>query len=501
MNISNPVASSVRTYCHWLNGRETAATTFIDRISPETGQVVARFAAGSKADAKAAITATRAAFDSGIWSGKTSAERSRILTRWAALVEQNATRLALIEVEEAGKTWRVAKGDLDGTVDLINYAAALGLTESGEAYFDIGDGLNGFVVREPVGVVGAIVPWNFPTIIFAQKVPFALAAGCCVVVKPSEFTSGTAVEMARLATEAGLPDGVLNVVTGYGMPVGQEFTDSPDVDMISFTGSTRTGKAILEGQKVNFKRIALELGGKSAAIVLNDADIDAAVEGVMFSIFFHQGQVCCAGSRLLVQDEIADTFIRRLAQRAGSLQTGPLAEAATDIGPLISPEHLRLVQSLVEKAKLDGAEITCGGAVVRQSDLAGAPTQTMLPTILDKVTPSMSVFSDEIFGPVLTVTRFSTPDEAIRLANTSSYGLAGSVWSTDIPTALHIAKSVRTGTIEINTCLEGQPQLPFGGFKASGLGREKGKDGLAEFTETKTIGLRTKPRKSFFAAR
>ncbi|GBR52415.1 betaine aldehyde dehydrogenase [Neokomagataea thailandica NBRC 106555] len=487
-----------RTYGQWINGKEIKAENLIERFAPESGKVVAQFAEGTKEDALLAIENAKETFEAGTWSRMPGAERAKILARWARLVEEESELLTRIEIEESGKIRRVAEGDIAGTVDLIVYASSLANQVSGQAYMDIGEGLNAFVVKEPAGVVGAIVPWNFPTIIFGQKVPLALAAGCSVVVKPSEFTSGTAVELARLAKKAGVPDGVLNVVTGYGVPVGQTISESADVDVVSFTGSTRTGQLIAQGQGTNFKKISLELGGKSAAIVFEDADFDAAIDGVLFSIFLHQGQVCCAGSRLLVHENIAEKFVHALKARAEALVTGPLDDAKTEVGPLVSPEHLKIVQGYVSSAIDDGAEVICGGKVTQQAAYPDAPAQTFLPTILNGITPAMPIFYNEVFGPVLTVTKFSTREEAVKLANDSNYGLAGSVWTENIQTAFYVAQRVRTGTIEINTCLEGKPQLPFGGYKASGLGREKGLTGLEEFTETKTIGLRVSPKKGFF---
>ena len=492
------VAGDVRSYGHWINGSERRSVDVIDRLDPATGVLALTYARGAAEDAADAVRAARRTFDAGTWSRLPAADRAAALLRWARLVESAADELARVEVVESGKTIRVARGDVAGSVDLIEYAAALCLVQHGEAYTSLGDELSAMVVREPIGVVGAIVPWNFPTIIYAQKVPFALAAGCSVVVKPSEFTSGTAVMLSRLATEAGLPDGVLNVVTGYGDPVGQYLVDSPDVDMISFTGSTATGRRILAGQQGNMKRVGLELGGKSAAIVCSDADLDAAVDGVMFSIFMHQGQLCCAGSRLLVADDIADEFLGRLTQRASALNIGDPSDESTDLGPLVSAQHFRVVSDYVDLAVAEGASVVCGGP----SSAEGATSDLYYgATVLDGVTSGMRVFAEEIFGPVLTVTRFSTIDEAVELANNSVYGLAGSVWTADMRTAFDVARRVRTGTMEINTSLEGQPQLPFGGHKLSGIGREKGQAGLDDFTEIKTIAYRTVPRAPFFHGR
>lgn len=496
-------SSEVRRYGHWIDGRPQDTLKYIERVSPESGKTIAEFAEGTDEDARNAVMSARRAFDDGPWPRMSGSQRAAILNGWADAVSENAEALAQIEVQEAGKTIRVARGDLEGTVALIRYAAALCLQMSGEAFTGFGGALNAMVVKEPVGVVAAIVPWNFPTIIFAQKVPFALAAGCTVVVKPSELTSGTAFELARLAADAGLPDGALNVVMGYGDPVGRHLVESADIDMISFTGSTATGRRVLKGQEINFKRVSLELGGKSAAVVFDDCDFDAAVEGVLFSIFMHSGQLCCAGSRLIVQDGIAPRFLEALVRRAAQLKIGALNDPSTDLGPLVSDVQFASLQSFVKRAKEQGADVLCGGGSANTRhdlEVYDGASRTYLPTILDNVNSSMAVFDEEAFGPVLSVTRFSTMEEAIKLANTSKYGLAGSVWTKDINVAFSVASAVRTGTMEINTSLEGQPQLPFGGFQASGIGREKGKAGLEEFTETKTIAFRLEPRPRFFGS-
>lgn len=491
------ITSTSRRYGHLIDGVEvTPANGYITRCNPANGEIVAEFANGTAEEAEQAILAARAEFDHGTWPQLSGVERARILQRWSALVLEHRDHLARIETEEGGKTTALAEGDIGGVADLIAYTAALALGQSGDAHTNFGPDFQAMVVHEPIGVVGAIVPWNFPSIIYAQKVPFALAAGCCVVVKPSEMTSGTAVELTRLAHEAGVPVGALSVVCGYGSPVGETLVLSEQVDMISFTGSPRTGLQVLKGQEVNFKRVALELGGKSAAIVFADADLDAAIEGVLFSIFMHQGQVCCAGSRLLIQDSIAEEFLERLAERVNRLRVGDPAARGTDIGPLISPEHRHLVAGHVDAAVAEGATIATVNvsATPTPSDSAFYP-----PVVLTGVTPKMEIFRTEVFGPVLTVTRFSSVHEAIDLANDSNFGLAGSVWTCSMNTALKVARGVRTGWIEVNTSIEGQPQLPFGGYRTSGIGREKGLQGLLEFTETKSIGIRTTPRAPFFA--
>ncbi|MEX4004432.1 aldehyde dehydrogenase [Paraburkholderia sp. EG285A] len=497
-------SSQVRRYGHWIDGQPVATATHIQRVGPQSDDVVAEFSNGSDSDAARAIQSARRAFDEGPWPKLSGTERANVLNRWADLVLLNLDHLVQIEIAEAGKTIRVAKGDLEGTVALMRYAAALCHQLSGEAFTDFGSALQAMVIHEPVGVVAAIVPWNFPTIIFAQKVPFALAAGCTVVVKPSELTSGTAYELARLATQAGLPNGALNVVMGYGDPVGQHLVQSQDVDMVSFTGSTATGRRVLKGQEVNFKRVSLELGGKSAAIVFDDCDIEAAVEGVLFSIFMHSGQLCCAGSRLLVQNGIAPRFLEALIERAEQLKIGLLEDPSTDFGPVVSEVQLQSLKRFVARAKAQGATILSGGDTAdsrsESATYVGA-SRTFLPTILDNVECSMEVFDEEAFGPILSVTRFATEDEAVRLANMSKYGLAGSVWTTNMRRAFDIAGKVRTGTMEINTSLEGQPQLPFGGFRTSGIGREKGKAGLEEFTEIKTVAFRLEARPPFFGAK
>jgi betaine-aldehyde dehydrogenase len=494
-NMRTDTATDIRTYGHFIGGAfEEPHADAISRRSPATGEVVASYSAGTAADAERAVAAAREAFEHGPWPATPGMEKARVLNRWADLVERDVERLTRIEIEEVGKPIKQARGDIEGAVGLIRYAASLAPNMHGDAYTNLGDDYAALLVREPVGVVAMIIPWNFPAYIFAQKVPYALAAGCTVVAKPAEWTSGTALEMARLAQEAGVPDGALNVVTGYGDPVGHALVHSTDVDLLSFTGSTATGRKVLDGQKTNFKRTALELGGKGATVIFADADLDAAVEGAVFGGYFSAGEECGAGARLIVQDEIADEFVDRLVARSRELVTGDPFVEGTDIGALIHEDHLAKVRSYVDEGRQSGAELRCGGEVLDSAGLF------MTPTVFDKVRPEDRLFRDEVFGPLVSVTRFKTTEEAIALANDTIYGLANSVWSKNIDTALRVGRALRSGTVWVNTTIDGSPQMPFGGYKASGHGREMGTAGLEEFTELKALQIRTGPRERYFSA-
>jgi betaine-aldehyde dehydrogenase len=331
-----------------------------------------------------------------------------------------------------------------------------------------------------------------------QKLPFALAAGCTVVAKPAEITSGSTVEMGRLCREAGLPAGVFNVVTGAGSVVGTVLSESFDVDMLSFTGSTAVGSTISAVAAPSAKRLSMELGGKAASIVFPDADLDAAAEGVLFGVLFNTGECCVSGARLLVHEAIADQFLATLVERARSVVIGPPLDESAEIGALIHEQHLGEVLEKVETARRQGASVLTGGVRAQGDGLADG--LFLEPTIVDHVSPDSRLFHEEVFGPVLAVTRFSTPDEAVALANAVDYGLANSVWSRDIDTALQTARRLRSGTVWVNTTIDGAPQLPGGGVKRSGYGREMGVAGYEEFTEVKTIQVRTGTKTPFFGS-
>lgn len=484
-----------RVLGHFIGGAvRDPGTALIDRMAPGMGVVVSRVSEGTTQDVDEAIASAREAFDHGPWPHTSGMERAQILNRLADLLRENADLIARIECEEVGKPIRQALGDVSGTAGMCNYAAGLAMSMHGDVHTNLGDGFTGLITREPAGVVGMITPWNFPLLLAGQKVPFALGAGCTMVIKPSEFTSSSTVLLAELATEAGVPAGVISVVTGTGSTVGQRLIESTDVDMISFTGSTRVGRAIARASESNLKRLSLELGGKSANIVFADADIDDAIDGVMFGVFFNQGECCVSGSRLLVEDSIADTFLDELAKRIAKLRVGSPLDPDTDLGAIIHEGHLDQILDHVRGAEAQGAVVRVGG---QRMEVAGVGLY-MAPTVIDRVHPGTPLFREEIFGPVLSVTRFTTRDEAIALANDVDYGLANSVWTKNIDTALYVSRRVRSGTVWVNTTIDGAPMLPGGGVKTSGYGREMGQVGFDEFTEIKTIQIRTGKRSHFY---
>jgi acyl-CoA reductase-like NAD-dependent aldehyde dehydrogenase len=480
-------ATEVRRYKHLIDGEwvDPSSGETITRTNPATGWPVAEYAAGSPEDTRRAIAAARVAFDRGPWPRMTGAERGRCLYRLARRMREEAEELARIEVQEVGKTIRFARQDVQGAIGLVEYAAGLASQVHGESYNNLGESYNAAVVREPVGVVGHIIPWNFPCLLYCQKVPFALAAGCTMVVKPSEFTSGTALEVSRMAAEAGIPDGVINVVTGEGHATGQILAESTDVDMVSFTGSTATGRRVMEAATSNVKKLSLELGGKAANIVFADADLDDALDGVLFGIYFNQGECCVAGARLLIEDSVADRFVDELLERARSLRVGDPMDESTDVGALIHPGHMEKVLGYIERGREEGASLLLGGERLSGPGYDGGAF--VAPTVFDNVSPQMSIFRDEVFGPLLGISRFGTPEEAVALANDTEYGLANSVWTKNLDTAMKISRELRSGSVWVNCTIDGAPQLPAGGYKASGFGREMGRAGIEEFTEIKTV--------------
>ncbi|PFH20411.1 aldehyde dehydrogenase family protein [Burkholderia sp. JKS000303] len=479
-----------RRYDLWIDGQWQAASTpeSVARYSPAHGDKLADYAAGGTADLDRAVGAARARFDDQSWSRLPGATRAALLNAWAALIERDAEKLARIEAEEVGKPIRFARAEVAASVDLTRYAASLAWQLGGDAFSNLGADKLGLVTREARGVVGMIVPWNFPLVTLFQKLPFALAAGCTTVIKPSELTSGTALEVAALAKEAGIPGGVINVVTGTGPVVGEAMSKHPGVDMISFTGSTLVGKQIARNAAETVKHVALELGGKAANIVFADADLDAALDGVLLGTILNQGEECVAGTRLLIEASVADAFVGKLVERAKRVVVGLPLDDRTDIGALIHEQHLNKVLDYIRIGKAEGATLAVGGERVTANGLdKGFFVGT---TIFTGVTPEMRIFREEIFGPVLTVTTFKDADEAVRLANDTNYGLGNGLWTKDIDKAITVSQQLRSGTVFVNTYLESAPQMPFGGFKESGVGRENGLDGLLEYTEVKSTFIK-----------
>ncbi|MGY2872826.1 betaine-aldehyde dehydrogenase [Marmoricola sp. URHA0025 HA25] len=486
------MVSSVRTYGHHINGVETPAAELIERRNPATGEHVASFADGNAANVDAAAAAAREAFDDGRWSSRSGAERSRLLLALSAAVAENREHLARIDAEEVGKPLGLARADVDGAIAHFEYAAALAHEIRGDLYSNLGDDYLGLVAREPVGVVGLIAPWNFPALSYAEKAAYSLAAGCTSIIKPSEFTSGSTLEITRLAEKAGMPAGVLNVVTGYGRTVGQAIVEHPAVDFVSFTGSTATGRQIAITAATRLKRVALELGGKGANIICADADLDDAVDGALFAAFFNTGECCVAGSRLLVDEAIADEFLERVAEHTRQLVVGPQEDA--HIGALIHDAHANRVMAFIDEARCDGGVVVAGG----ERATADGPATFVQPTVIDRVTPQMRIFREEVFGPVLCATRFSGIDEAITLANDTTYGLGNSVWTKNLDHALRFKRELRSGTVWVNTTIDSAPQMTFGGMKDSGYGREVGRAGLEEFTVLKSCVIRSGRRAPSF---
>lgn len=477
-----------------IDGRwEEAKGAPIDRIAPSHGVMVSRVAAGTKSDAERAILSARRAFDVGPWPGMTGAERSAVLLRAADLIAARAEELAYLDAIEAGKPISQVRGEIAGSVDIWRYAAALARTLHGESYNTLGDGTLGVVLREAIGVVSIITPWNFPFLIVAQKLPFALAAGCTAVVKPSELTSGSTVLLGEILMEAGLPAGVVNIVTGTGPEVGAVMTTHPAVDMVSFTGSTAIGKLTMANAAQTLKKVSLELGGKNPQIVFPDADLDAFIDAAVFGAYFNAGECCNAGSRLILHTSIAGDVVRRIADHAAKVRVGDPLDPETQVGAIITPQHLEKISGYIDGAQKTGAEVAHGGET-----LDFGMGQFMAPTILSGVQPDMAVAREEVFGPVLSVLTFETKEEAIAIANSIDYGLSAGVWSRDFDTCLTIGRKVRAGTIWMNTFMDGASELPFGGFKQSGLGRELGHHAVEDYTETKTLNMHIGARTSWW---
>ena len=466
----------------WVTGGET-----FDRVSPSHGVVVSRSALGGEAETEAAIAAARRAFDMGVWSRIPAKARAAVLLKVADLIEANVERIAVQETLESGKPITQARGEVGGAADLWRYAAALARTSHGDSHNTLGEDMLGVVVKDPIGVVSIITPWNFPFWILSQKLPFALAAGCTVVVKPSEMTPSSTVMLGKLLIEAGLPAGVCNIVLGYGQPVGSLISTHKDVDMVTFTGSTAVGKLITQASSGTLKKVALELGGKNPQVIMPDADLENAADAVTFGIYFNVGQCCNSSSRIIVHEDIAEAFVARVVALSRQVRFGDPLDDSTQVGAIVTAEHNAKIDAYVQDAIKAGAKVELGGGPL---SVEGLGPQFYQPTVVTNVTPEMAIAREEVFGPVLTVLTFRTLDEAIALTNDSDYGLSAGIWSNDIHTCLEFARRAHAGTVWTNTWMDGYPELAFGGVKQSGQGREIGKYGYDEFLEVKSLVMR-----------
>lgn len=458
-------------------------------VDPATGQVFATAAAGGVEDIDRAVRAARRAVDGGAWATMPPAQRARLMHRLADLIEQQGERIALTEVLDNGMPFMMAKfGAVLGASEQLRYNAGWATKLTGETITPSAPGeWHAFTAREPVGVVGAIVPWNFPFVMAVAKIAPALAAGCTVVLKPAEQTPLSAIILAELIAEAGFPDGVVNIVTGYGESAGAALVDHPMVDKISFTGSTSVGKAIVRAATGNLKRVTLELGGKSPVMIFADADLDKAIPAAAMGIFGNAGQICAAGSRLFVHERVYDQVVEGICRRAATLRVGSGLSGA-EMGPLVSQEQLDRVLGFIAGGRGDGAVVAAGGDRLTGDGLDGFFVQ---PTVLTGTAAGMAVVDQEIFGPVLCAMRFGDADvDAIAaLGNATEYGLSSSIWTRDLSTALRLARRLRAGTVRVNGGGGVDPALPLGGFRQSGWGRENGRQGVEAFTELKTVAV------------
>lgn len=459
---------------------------------PADGSLVTTVTDGSREDTIAAIAAARRAFDEGPWPGTPAVERGALLSRVADLIDRDAAVLARAEALDTGKRLVEAEYDMQDVARTFRYYAGIAATDAGRVVETGRSDAISRVTHEPVGVCGLITPWNYPLLQTSWKVAPALAAGNTFVLKPSELTPSTAIELMRLLTEAGLPDGVANLVLGTGPEAGAPLAEHPDVDLVSFTGSLRTGRILMAAAAATVKRVALELGGKNPNVIFADADFDTAVDFALTAVFLHSGQVCSAGARLVVEERIHDAFVDAVVERARRIRLGGPFDPDAETGPLISAQHLAKVEEYVAAGLAEGAVLRCGGR--RPDDPALAGGHYYLPTVLDGCRSGMSVVRDESFGPVLTVETFNGEDEAVRIANDTDYGLAGAVWTNDAGKAQRVAQRLRHGTVWINDYHPYVPQAEWGGFKQSGIGRELGPSGLDEYRETKHIWQNIDPR-------
>ncbi len=481
----------MQTYRLFINGQyvDSSSGQWIESVDPYSGEVWARVPRANSQDVNSAVTAAKQAFENSDWTDMSASARGKLLRRLGDLVQENSHRLAELEVRDNGKLYAEMKAQMDYHPEWWYYFGGLADKIEGSIIpIDKKDAFS-YTMYEPLGVVGAITAWNSPLLFIAWKCAPALAAGNTIVVKPSEFTSASSLEYANLVKQAGFPDGVFNVISGFGAEAGATLVEHPDVAKITFTGSDFSGQKIYENAARGIKHVSLELGGKSPNIVFEDADLDMAAKGAVSGIFGATGQTCVAGSRLLVQQSIHDEFIDRLLSHAKNAKMGNPMEPDTHIGPITTRPQYEKVISYIEIAKQEGAQLVFGGSACSVPGAGG--DQFVEPTIFKNVTNEMRIAQEEVFGPVLAVIKFDDEEEAIRIGNDVVYGLAAGVWTKDIRRAMRFTKALKAGTVWVNTYRAFSYMMPFGGMKRSGLGRESGIAAIRDYLQVKSVWLST----------
>src|ERR1700733_2322253 len=469
-----------------IDGRRVPSLSgrYFDSIDPATEELIGRIAEGDAQDIDVAVRSARAAFEQS-WGRLPGRDRGRILLAFAGQIRAHADELVELESRDSGKpVSTIRRQDLPAVLDTLTYYAGMADKINGQVIPTRSDALT-YTIREPLGVVGAIIPWNFPLMIGMWKIAPALACGCTVVLKPAEITPLSALKIGELALQAGFPAGVLNVVPGFGKTAGQALVDHPDVDKVTFTGSPAVGRQILRGAAGNLKRVTLELGGKSANIIFPDADLESAVRAASAGVFFNSGQVCSAGSRILVHQDVYEEVVERIASRAASIRLGDPMETATGMGPLVSEVQMKRVLDYIDIGRREGATVVTGGG------RSGETGYFVKPTVFSGVTHEMRISQEEIFGPVAAVISFKDEEDALRIANGTVYNLAAGIWSSDISRVHRFTRRLKAGTVWVNTFGPTDVRLPWGGSRDSGFGREHGDMAIENFTDPKVVWINT----------
>ncbi|HAT1595679.1 TPA: aldehyde dehydrogenase family protein [Legionella pneumophila] len=475
-------------YEMYIDGKFTLAKSGATRdiIDPANGELIAKVPESTKEDAICAIKAARKAFDEGEWRKSLALDRGKLLFKLADLIRANAKRLAELETRNCGKPLPEAEFDVTDAANCFEFYGGLATKIHGETMSVPANSFS-YVVREPIGVCGQIIPWNFPLLMAAWKLAPALAAGNTAVLKPSELTPVTALELFKLIDQCGFPAGVVNLVTGPGIGVGEELASNPLVDKVAFTGGSATGRKIMQAATGNLKKISLELGGKNPNIVFADCDLEMAIDGALFGAFANQGEVCSAGSRLIVERSIHKKIVEGMLKKIPNIKLGHGLDAGVKMGPLVSSAHREKVESYIKIGMEEGAKLLCGGK--RPTGREFAKGNFFEPTIFDEVTSAMRIAREEIFGPVLVVIPFDTEEEAIRIANDTDYGLSGAVWTKSVTRAHRVTSQIRAGILWVNHYHPTYNEMPWGGYKQSGAGRELGLYGIESYLEVKQVNI------------